>query len=195
MIRVGLTGNIGSGKSTVSKIFSTIGIPVFIADQESKLLYREEDVKAIIKKEFGDSVFGRDREIDLKALADHIFNSKKALLKINSIIHPLTLEKYHHWLDNHKNEVYTIHESAILFENDLQGHFDKIINVSAPLEIRLRRVMERDGTIAEKVRDRMQNQLTDEEKNKLADFVIVNDGVQMLIPQVMEIDKKLKNIK
>jgi len=194
MIRVGLTGNIGSGKSTVGKVFSTLSIPVFIADEEAKLLYKEDDVKAKIRKEFGDPIFGPDDEIDLKKLADHIFNNKEALLKINDIIHPLTLEKYYQWLDVHKNEIYTIHESAILFENGLQSHFDKIINVSAPLELRLKRVMERDGKVAEKVRERMQNQLADEEKNKLADFIIVNDENQLLIPQVVEIDKKLKNL-
>jgi dephospho-CoA kinase len=194
MIRVALTGNIGSGKSTVSKIFNSLGIPVFIADLEAKLLYDEEPVKKIIKKEIGISVFGKDGEVDLKLLADRIFNNKNALLKINKIIHPLTLEKYQLWLKKYKGEAYTLHESAILFENNLQRHFDKIINVSAPLELRLKRVIERDGTDEKKVRERMQNQLPDEDKNKMADFVVVNDGNQFLIPQIIKIDKKLKDL-
>ena len=194
MIKVGLTGNIGSGKSTVSKIFSTLNVPVFIADVEAKLLYSETEVKKEIKSGIGDQVFDSNGEVNLKLMADLIFNDKEALLKINRIIHPRTLSKYHRWLENHKQQIYTLHESAILFENNLQDHFDKIINISAPFETRLIRVTERDGIEQEKVMERMKNQMPEEKKNKLADFVIVNDGDQLLIPQVIEIDKKLKSI-
>ena len=193
MIKVGLTGNIGSGKSTVSKIFSTLNVPVFFADMEAKLLYSETEVKKEIKSGIGDQVFDSNGEVDLKLMAELIFNNKEALLKINRIIHPRTLSKYHQWLKNHKQHIYTLHESAILFENNLQDHFDKIINISAPFETRLIRVSERDGIKREKVIERMKNQMPDEEKNKLADFIIVNDGNQLLIPQVIEIDKKLKS--
>ena len=194
MIKVGLTGNIGSGKSTISKIFSTLNVPVFIADVEAKLLYSETEVKKEIKSGIGDQVFDSNGEVDLKLMANLIFNDKEALLKINRIIHPRTLSKYHRWLENHKQHIYTLHESAILFENNLQDHFDKIINISAPFETRLIRVTERDGIEQEKVMERMKNQMPEEKKNKLADFVIVNDGDQLLIPQVIEIDKKLKSI-
>jgi len=193
MIKVGLTGNIGSGKSTVSKIFSTLNVPVFLADMEAKLLYSEAEVKKEIKSGVSDQVFDSNGEVDLKLMAELIFNNKEALLKINRIIHPRTLSKYQQWLKDHKQHIYTLHESAILFENNLQDHFDKIINISAPFETRLKRVTERDGIEQRKVIERMKNQMPDEEKNKLADFVIVNDGNQLLIPQVIEIDKKLKN--
>jgi len=193
MIKVGLTGNIGSGKSTVSKIFSTLNVPVFLADMEAKLLYSEAEVKKEIKSGIGNQVFDSNGEVDLKLMAELIFNNKEALLKINRIIHPRTLSKYQQWLKDHKQHIYTLHESAILFENNLQDHFDKIINISAPFETRLKRVTERDGIEQRKVIERMKNQMPDEEKNKLADFVIVNDGNQLLIPQVIEIDKKLKN--
>ncbi len=193
MIKVGLTGNIGSGKSTVSRIFSALNVPVFIADVEAKLLYSEAEIKEEIKSGIGDQVFDSNGEVDLKLMAELIFNDKEALLKINRIIHPRTLSKYHQWLEDHKLHIYTLHESAILFENNLQDHFDKIINISAPFETRLIRATERDGIEQKKVMERMKNQMPDEEKNKLADFVIVNDGNQLLIPQVIEIDKKLKN--
>lgn len=193
MIRVALTGNIGSGKSTVSKIFESLKVPVFIADKEARLLYLEQDVKEEVNLVFGSTVFNENGEANLKKLADIVFNDKSKLLKINHIIHPRTLAKYKHWLEENKTQQYTIHESAILFENNLQHHFDKIITVFAPFELRLKRVMERDEISREKIIDRIQNQMSDEEKNKLADFVIINDGIQLLIPQVIDINNKLKN--
>lgn len=192
MIKVALTGNIGSGKSTVCRIFSAMNIPVFIADQEAKLLYKEESVKVLVRKAFGNMVFDTDSEVDFKALADVIFNDKEALKTINRIIHPLTIDRYNKWLIENHDTDYTIHESAILFENNLQEHFDKLINVTAPIELRLKRVSERDKLTADKIQDRMMNQMTEEEKNGLADFVIVNDGKHFLIPQVVDINKQIR---
>lgn len=194
MIKVAVTGNIGSGKSTVSKIFKSLGIPVFVADEEAKKLYQDQDIKDEVKHYFGDDIYGKYGRLKKQQLADIIFNDKEALTTINQIIHPGTLRKYTQWLDLNKEEKYTLHESAILFENNLQNHFDKIINVSAPQELRLKRVTERDEIPMEIVLERMNNQLSDEEKSKLADYVIVNDGETFLIPQIMEIDKKIKNL-
>ncbi len=193
MLKVAITGNIGSGKSTVSKIFQTLGIPVFIADIEARLLYYEDDVKEEIRQYFGENVFNIDGEIDSKALAGVIFNDPAALKKINGIIHPRTLKKYNDWLDQHIDKEYTLHESAILFENKLQHHFDKTINVSAPQDLRAKRVMDRDGLTHSEVYARIKNQLPDKEKNSLADFIINNDGKGFLIPQVIEMDKILKS--
>lgn len=195
MLKVAVTGNIGSGKSTVSKIFRSIGVPVFIADIEARLLYNEAEVKDEVRKQIGVRVFTEEDEIDTKALAEVIFKDREALKKINNIIHPRTLKKYHDWLEAHSEYAYTLHESAILFENKLQHHFDKTITISAPPEIRADRVINRDSVSMEEVKIRMENQLSEEEKNKLADFVIINDGSSLLIPQVLEIDKKLKSIK
>ncbi len=195
MLKVAITGNIGSGKSTVSKIFRALGIPVFIADIEARLLYYEDDVKEEIRQNFGENVFNIDGGIDSKALAGVIFNDPAALKKINGIIHPRTLKKYNDWLDQHIDKEYTLHESAILFENKLQHHFDKTINVSAPQDLRAKRVMDRDGLTHSEVFARIKNQLPDKEKNSLADFIINNDGKGFLIPQVIEIDKILKSIK
>lgn len=193
MLKVGLTGNIGSGKSTVSKIFNALEVPVFIADVEAKKLYNEKDVQDEIRDILGKEVFNLSGKIDHKLLAEIIFNNKNALLAVNRIIHPRTLLKYKQWLVKYKNYTYTIHESAILFENKLESHFDKIIHVSAPLEIRLNRVIRRNKTREEKVIERMHNQMADEEKKKLADFVLINDGIQMVIPQVMKLHQQLNN--
>lgn len=194
MIKVALTGNIGSGKSTVSRIFNSLNVPVFHADTEAKHLYTEDEVKETVRKTFGKEVFNASNEVDFNALAEVIFNDKKALTNINRIIHPLTLRKYKRWLSEHKNSDYTIHESAILFENSLQHHFDKIINVTAPLEVRLKRVIERDNLSPDNILDRMKNQMTEAEKNSLADYVIVNDGNRFLIPQVIDINNQLLKV-
>jgi len=193
MKKIALTGNIGSGKSTVSLIFNAIGIPVFNADIEAKKLYSEEEVKQEIKALFGNSVFASDASVDFKRLADIIFNNKEALQKVNAIIHPLTLKKFKVWLEKNRDAAYTIHESAIIFENNLQHHFDQIITVSAPEEIRLSRISKRDNLKPETIRERMKNQLSEKEKCQLSDFVINNDGKEMLVPQIIKINKLILN--
>lgn len=194
MLKVAVTGNIGSGKSTVTKIFKSLGIPVFEADLEAKNLYVNKEVIDEVKKHFGEDVFNAQGILIKQKLADIIFNDKDALATINEIIHPRTLAKYEEWLKFHKEKKYTIHESAILFENKLQHHFDKIITVFAPQQIRLERVTRRDGIAEQIVLERMKTQLDDDEKNQLADFVITNNGHEFLIPQVIAIDNKLKNL-
>lgn len=192
MLKVAVTGNIGSGKSTVVKIFKSLNVPVFIADEEAKKLYTTPGVTAKVKHYFGEDIYRTDGKLNKEKLAELIFNDKEALQTINRIIHPETFKKYQLWHETHKDKAYTIHESAILFENNLQGHFDKIINVSAPADIRLKRVTERDGIPKEAVLERMKNQFSDKEKNKLADFILINDGTTFLIPQIIKINKKLK---
>ncbi len=193
MIKAAITGNIGSGKSMVTRIFESLGVPVFIADLEAKKLYELPEVKQEIRELFGKRVFGDNGQVIKTALAKIIFNDQVSLQRVNQIIHPRTLEKYRLWLQQYADKPYTLHESAILFENKLQGHFDKIINVYAPFEVRLKRVTERDGVDESYVIDRMRNQMNDEEKNKLADIVINNDGKSFLIPQVMEIHHQLSS--
>lgn len=194
MLKVAVTGNIGSGKSTVTNIFRSLDVPVFIADEVARNLYNEDEVKELVAERFGKEVFDENGQLIKPRLADIIFNDKTALHDINEIIHPRTLEKYQEWQQGYLDEAYTIHESAILFENNLQRHFDFIINVSAPIEIRLKRVVERDGSSKKEVEERMKNQLSDEEKNMMSDFVVLNDGETFLIPQIIEIDKKLRKI-
>lgn len=193
MIKVGLTGNIGSGKSTVIMIFSSLGIPVFVADIEAKRLYSDENVRENIKNLFGNKVFDEKGFIDFNKLASIIFNDKFALSQVNKLIHPLVLDKYERWLLKNNQYNYTVHESAILFENNLQHLFDKIITVSAPENIRIDRILKRDNTDREAILSRMNNQISDKEKCLQSDFVIVNDGVKMLIPQVIEINRLLTN--
>jgi dephospho-CoA kinase len=188
MLKVAVTGNIGSGKSTVTQVFQSLGIPVFHADAEAKRLYSDPEVQKQVRAFFGEGIYDKNGKLKKQELAEIIFNDPAALKKINSIIHPLTLEKYKLWLGKHNDYTYTIHESAILFENNLQSHFDKIINVSAPAQLRIKRVMERDSSSFDTISERIKNQMPDEKKNQLADFVIINDEQQFIIPQVMKIN-------
>ena len=193
MKKIALTGNIGSGKSTVSLIFNAIGIPVFNADLEAKKLYSESGVKKKIKEMFGNKVFRADEQVDFKKLANIIFNDNTELQKINAFLHPMVLSKYKDWLRKNKNAKYTVHESAIIFENNLQSHFDLIITVSAPEEIRLERINKRDGLKPEVIMERIKNQLPEKEKCELSDFVIINDGKTLLIPQILQINNLILN--
>lgn len=191
MIKVALTGNIGSGKSTVAHLFSILGIQVFHADAEAKLLYKDANVKQFILALFGKQVFDTDGEVDFKQLAKVIFNDSQSLQQINRVIHPLVFKKYSDWMVQNKDQKYTIHEAAIIFENHLEHHYDLIINVSASEKVRMNRVMRRDGLTEAQFQERANNQWPDDKKNKKADFIIFNDGDQFLIPQVIQIDKQI----
>ncbi len=191
MLKVGLTGNIGSGKTTVAEIFGVLGAKVFNADNVAKQLYYREDVIASLVEIFSSVILTASKEIDKARLASIIFNDDDALKKINSIIHPLVLQSFNEWCSLHQNEPYVIHETAILFENNLQKNFDLVINVSAPVNLRVKRVRERDGISTEDIMIRVNNQLPDEEKCKLSDYVIVNDETTFLTPQVLSIHKDL----
>ncbi len=190
MRRIGLTGNIGSGKSTVAKIFEVIGIPVFNADEEAKKLYRENYVKNEMVKEFGSEILSLG-EIDMKLLANLVFNNKDLLLKVNSIIHPKVLDSFNIWIQDKEELPYVLSESAIIFENNLQSRYDKIICVSSDVEIRINRVLARDKTNRMSVLERIKNQMTDEEKCSRSDFVIHNNENDMLIPQVLKIHDQI----
>lgn len=194
MIKVALTGNIGSGKSTIAHLFSILRIPVFHADIEAKSLYQNAELKRTIHEHFGQHVFNAKQEVDFKQLANLVFKDPESLQLINQIIHPLVFKKYNEWLKQNKEQKYTIHEAAIIFENSLEHHYDLIINVTATEKVRMERVMQRDGITEEHFQARAQNQWPDEEKNEKADFVIFNDGDQFIIPQVMEIHKQIIHI-
>jgi dephospho-CoA kinase len=190
MIKVGLTGNIGSGKSLVTSIFETLGVPVFHADEVAKTFLTDKSVQIAIKEKFGESVFNGEIP-DRKKLAYIVFNNRDALAFLNSLIHPKVRQELMRWFDQNAESCYVIEEAAILFESSLYREFDKIIMVAAPVELAIRRVMQRDGIGKEKVKKRLINQWQQEKKIELSDYVIINDENHLVIPQVMAIHKEL----
>lgn len=193
MIRLGLTGGIGSGKSTVAKIFELLQIPVFYADNVGKwLLDNDNAVKESILSTFG-NVY-QNGKAQRKKIADIVFNNSKMLQNLNSIVHPVIIRNYEQWCIENKNELTTVMEAAILFENNFDKFVDATIVVYSPLDLRIKRVCERDGLTADKVFERINNQMDDQSKIRLADFVITNDDKTLIIPQILEILKSLKTL-
>lgn len=183
--KIGLTAGIGCGKSLIARVFENLGISVFYSDKEAKRLYDNPLFLQEIVKRFGESVI-ENGEFQARKLADIVFNDRNKLQELNELIHPKVFEIFDQWSEKQKSP-YVIMESAILFENGLQTHFDKIISISTPEDIVIRRVMARDGCSKEQVCARMSNQMPQNEKNALADYLIVHDDSKMLIPQILNI--------
>lgn len=191
MIKVAITGNIGSGKSTACKVFETLGIPVFYADSEAKKLYQNRQVQEKVKEAFGNDIFDSSNQLIRSKLAEIVFHDEAALQTINTIIHPRLMEQYTKWLEDHSTQPYTLHEAAVIYENGLNRYFDKIINVSAPKALRVLRIEKRDGLSKEAIYERMSKQWPDRRKNALSDFIIYSDNQQFMIPQVLKIHRAL----
>lgn len=189
MIKVGLTGGIGSGKTTVAKVFETLGIPVYYADDQTKyLMNNNEGLKTSIIKHFGDDVYKKG-ELDRKYLASIVFNNKEKLELLNSLTHPLTIRDAEEWMTR-QTTPYIIKEAALLFESGAAERLDYIIGVYAPQHIRVKRVMERDNLPVEEIMKRISRQIDEEMKMKLCNFVITNNDQQLVIQQVLELHKK-----
>lgn len=193
MLIVGLTGNIGSGKSTVASVFKTLGIPIYFADFESKKFLEDSEVIRKIVDFFGIGILDGKSRIDKKALASVAFNSQESLFHLNSILHPKVIDSFRAWAKC-QSAPYVIQEAAIIYESGITSEFHKIIHVSCPKETSINRVVKRDKVDGLSVLNRMQFQYTDEEKSRLADYVIVNDGKQMVIPQIIKIHEELLKI-
>ena len=194
MIRVGLTGGIGSGKSVVAEIFRHLGVPVYHADAEAKKLYDLPDVVQEISREFGSGVMDSGGTVDFKALASIVFPDPLKLQKLDSIIHPLVEAGFISWLADYRDAPYTVMEAAILFESGFERLFDKTIMVIAPVELCIRRVMARDSVTREQVGQRMKNQWDPELKAERADYVLVNDERQLLLPHVIALHHTLSGL-
>ncbi len=190
MYRVGITGGIGSGKSLVARMLEVLGVPVFHADAAGKdLLDHDPVVKEQVMRRFGTGTYGPEG-LDRKALAAIIFKDPQARADLNAIVHPAVRQRFADWAAE-RNKPIVAMEAAILVETGGHANFDHLVVVTAPEEIRLQRVMERDGTDAASVQARMQAQAPEEEVLVHADTVIINDGRQLLIPQVLALHSGL----
>jgi dephospho-CoA kinase len=191
-LRIGITGGIGSGKTVVCSVFRSLVVEIFEADRVAKELYDvDENVKLQLTELFGQGIYTPEGKIIRQRLAAIIFSDREALQKVNAIIHPLVKAAFEQWIEQ-KTGVYVLHEAAILFESGFYKLMDANILVTAPYELRIQRVIDRDHVLREDVINRMQNQLPEEESLKMADFVIKNDGSDFVIKQVLDIDKRIK---
>jgi len=187
---IGLTGGIGSGKTTVAKLFMDSGIPVYIADDEAKKLTDLPEIIEQIKNVFGPTVF-ENGKINRQKLAVIVFNEPALLKKLNAIIHPAVKKHFENWVSSRHETPFVIKETAILFESGSYTDCDLIITVTAPLEIRLQRVLERDQTTRENILKRIQNQWTDEARISKSNFIIENLDLNSTKKQVADLLKKL----
>lgn len=189
---IGLTGGIGSGKTLVANYIKSKGIPVYIADDEAKKIMNDNAVIQKVAKIFGNEMI-TNHKIDREKLAEMVFNNPESLQKLNALIHPLVKQNFNIWLKNHQNFPLVIKEAAILFESGSYKECDSIITVTAPLETRLQRVIERDKTNRESVLSRMKNQWTEEQKIAKSHFVIHNLSIEETKNQVDNILNLLNN--
>lgn len=193
MLRVGLTGGIGSGKSMVARILNVLEIPVFDSDREAReLIENDPGLKQQIIDRLGDRIYPQGK-LDRKTLASIVFNDEAALSDLNSMVHPAVRKKFSTWADQQRSP-YVVMEAAILAETGGHAAFDRVIVVSAPEEVRIRRVMQRNGVGEEAVRARMRNQASEEQRLAIADHVVVNDDKQLVMPQVLSIHQQLKDL-
>ncbi|MFT4202742.1 MAG: dephospho-CoA kinase [Chitinophagaceae bacterium] len=193
MLKIGLTGGIGSGKSTVAKIFQVLGIPVFDADSIAKnIMNEDEELKKKLVWHFGAETYS-DGVLNRKYLASIVFADNHQLEILNSLVHPATIQAAKNWMDS-QTSPYTVKEAALLFESGTAGDLDMIVGVYSPLHMRLQRVAARDASNIEDVKKRMRNQINETLKMKLCDVVLYNDEQQLLVPQVLELHKKLLNL-
>lgn len=189
MLRIGLTGGIGSGKTTVAKLFELLNVPVYYADEASKRLYHtDKDLIASIKKHFGEDVYTNE-QLNRSKLAAIVFNDPDKLELLNQLVHPPTLRDAEEWMQK-QTAPYAIKEAALLFESGSAKGLDYIIGVQAPQHYRIKRVMERDGMKREEVISRANRQIDEDIKMRLCDFVIVNNDQELVMPQVLELHSK-----
>lgn len=190
MLRIGLTGGMGSGKSTVAKIFGVLGIPVYSADEAAKRIMNENlDLRKLIQDHFGEGAYHADR-LDRAYMANEVFHNKEKLKLLNSLVHPLTIEDSEKWMQRQVT-AYAIKEAALIFESGVDKFLDYVIGVSSPYPLRQSRIVSRDHLTIIEVEDRIKNQMDEDSKMGLCDFLIYNDEKQPMLPQILDLHDKL----
>ncbi len=192
MLKLGITGNIGSGKTTVSKIFELLGIPVFYADDEAKkVMTADEALISAIKEAFGSQSYFEDGALNRKYIAGIVFSNAAELVRLNAIVHPAVFRAFDHWAIQHVDTTYVIKEAALLFESGSHQLCNYSLLVTAPADLRLQRVMQRDQITLAEAENRNAKQMPEQQKAALADFCISNDETQLVIPQVLQLHQHL----
>ncbi|MES2239260.1 MAG: dephospho-CoA kinase [Bacteroidota bacterium] len=185
---IGLTGGIGSGKTTIANYLASLNIPVYIADNAGRKVMQYKEVLEAIQEKFGNAIFD-ENHLNRAKLAEIVFNNPEQLKALNALVHPAVRKDFSDWLIEHEKKPFVVYESAILFESGRYQDFDYIINITAPLETRISRVLERDKSNREQVLNRINAQWTDEQRVSKSDFAIENIDIELA---KQEIDKILK---
>lgn len=189
-LKIGITGGIGVGKSVVARIFKILGVPTYDADKEAKaIMYTNDQVRAALVDTFGKEVYHADGSLDRAWLSARVFSNETELKKLNAIVHPAVIQAGEDWADA-QTTAYSLKEAALLFESGSYKALDYCILVSSPEDVRIQRVMARDGVTEAEVRQRMSKQMPEAEKEALADFIIYNDDEHSLIEQVMQLHQQ-----
>lgn len=192
MQKIGITGGIGSGKTTVCRLFETLGVSVYYADDAAKwLMNNNASLIEAIKSTFGGDVYSEQNQLQRAKLAAIVFKSDRSRRKLEKLVHPAVEQHFQQWVVDRKNEPYVLKEAALIFESGSYKRLDKVITVTAPVILRIERVMQRDKVTAEQVAARIAAQMPDEEKKRMSNFVINNDGQTMLIPRVVDIHEQI----
>ncbi|MGH2642810.1 MAG: dephospho-CoA kinase [Chitinophagaceae bacterium] len=191
MKKIGITGAIGSGKTIICRIFEVLGIPVYYADEAAKRLMQHDHLlRTAIREHFGHETYDSNGNLNKAFLAKVVFNDKEKLDLLNSLVHPVTIRDAEQWAEK-QNAPYVIKEAALMFESEAFHHVDKVIGVSAPEHLRIKRTMDRDHISRGEVLKRMNNQMEEETKMKMCDYIIYNDEQQAVIPQVLKLHEEI----
>lgn len=194
MIKIAITGGIGSGKSYISHLLETMDVPVYNADNEAKrLMVSDEGIRRELIALLGKEVYDKEGALNKPLLASYLFSSPEHVRQINAIIHPRVREDFIRWIGELKECEIAGMESAILYEAGFENTVDAVVMVYAPLELRVKRAMQRDNATEQQVRARILAQLDDEEKRSRADFTVLNDGTVLLLPQLTQVIEELKS--
>ncbi len=194
MLRIGLTGGIGSGKTYISGIFRELGTPVYNADSEARrIMDTDPEVRRLVQNLLGSEAYNGEG-LNSKYVAHVVFSDKEKLQRLNSIVHPVVRQDFNKWTLEYTNQPYVIMEAAILFESGGDRELDHIVFVKANIETRIGRVIERDNVSGEMVRARVVNQMDDAEKEKRADFVIINEIGSMILPQIVDLHNSFSKV-
>lgn len=194
MLRIGVTGGIGSGKTTVCRVFEVLGIPVYYADAAARtLMETDPELIAGIKKNFGEAAYNEEEKLNRKYISDIVFHDEVKLCLLNSLVHPATIREAARWMQL-QTTPYAIKEAALMFESESFHHVDKVIGIYAPKNLRIQRAMKRDAVSRDEVIARMNKQLDEEIKMRLCDYIIYNDEQQLVIPQVIKLHEELQQL-
>jgi len=186
MFKVGITGNIGSGKTTVSKIFELLGVPIFYADYHAKkVMVDDAELIAGLKQAFGSEAYLADGALNRKHIAGIVFSNDTQLAKLNALVHPAVFRAFDSWAADKTNFPYVLKEAALLFESSSYKMCDRTIMVTAPFELRMQRILQRDNITRAEAESRNSKQFTEQQKTTLADDLIYNDETRLVIPQVL----------